>query len=95
MMTPEERDLLQETAELTRENHKILKSIRRGTRISAFLRTVYWILILGSAFGFYVYSKPYVDVIVNSFNGMKDSLQSVKNITTKFPTFPAPADIRQ
>ncbi len=87
-MTPEERNLLQETAELTRENHKILKSIRRGTRISAFFRTLYWILILGSAFGFYIYSKPYIDAIIKSYNGMQQNIESVKNITTKLPALP-------
>jgi len=87
-MTPEEKELLKETAELARENNKILRGIRRSNRVSTFLRVVYWVIILGSAFGAYYYSKPYIDAIIKSYNGMQENIQSVKNITNKLPALP-------
>jgi hypothetical protein len=87
-MTPEEKELLRETAELTKENNKILRGIRRSNRVSTFLRVMYWIIILGSAFGVYYYTQPYIDAIVKSYNGMRENIESVKNITTKLPALP-------
>jgi hypothetical protein len=87
-MTPEEKELLRETAELTKENNKILRGIRRSNRVSTFLRLVYWIIILGSAFGVYYYTQPYIDAVVKSYNGMRENIQSVKNITTNLPALP-------
>ena len=75
-MTPEEKELLEETARLVKENHKILKGIRRSARI------------LGSAFGTYYFLQPYVNVIVKSYNGMQQNLQSVKDATAKLPALP-------
>jgi hypothetical protein len=49
---------------------------------------MYWIIILGSAFGVYYYTQPYIDAIVKSYNGMRENIESVKNITTKLPALP-------
>jgi hypothetical protein len=87
-MTPEEKQLLKETAELTKENNKILRVIRRNARIGTFFTIFYWLLILGSAFGFYYYSKPYVDAIAESYNGMKENIASLKNININLPALP-------
>ena len=87
-MTPEEKELLEETARLVKENHKILKGIRRSARIDSFLRIIYWLIILGSAFGTYYFLQPYVNVIVKSYNGMQQNLQSVKDATAKLPALP-------
>jgi len=87
-MTPEERELLKETAELTKENNKILHSIRRSARFSSFLRILYWIIILGSAFGTYYFIQPYIDIVVKSYNGMQQNVDLIKS-GINLPSLPA------
>ncbi len=87
-MTPEERELLKETAELTKENNKILHSIRRSARFSSFLRILYWIIILGSAFGTYYFIQPYIDVFIKSYSSMQQNVDLIKN-GFKLPALPA------
>ena len=49
---------IDELLELTRENNKILRSMRRTQRWSSFFTFVYWAIILGSIFGVYYYFQP-------------------------------------
>ena len=84
-MTPEEKQLLQETANLVKENHKILKSMRRSARIASFMRALYWIIILGSVFGTYYLVQPYINALTEGYAGMKQNVSSVKGLTDKLP----------
>jgi hypothetical protein len=87
-MTPEEREILNRSIELAEENNKILKGIRRSARFSSFVRIIYWAIIIGTAFGTYYFIQPYIDPLIKGYNGIKDSLNSVKNTTTNFPSLP-------
>ena len=86
-MTPEEKQLLVRTAELTEENNKILRGIRRSGRIANAFRILYWALIIGSAVGAYYFIQPYIDAITAGYSGMKDNLNTVKNVTTNLPSW--------
>jgi hypothetical protein len=87
-MTPEERELLTKSIKLSEENNRILKGIRRGARISSFLRLLYWLLILGAAFGTYYFVQPYLDAVIKSYNQMQKGIETVTNVKTKLPTIP-------
>ena len=50
-MTPEERELLTQSIKLAEENNKMLRGIRRSARVASFLRVIYWLIIIGTAFG--------------------------------------------
>lgn len=84
-MTPEEKELLKETAELTKENNKILRSMRRSARWSAFFRLVYWLVILGGAVGTYYLIQPYINTLIKSYQDLQSGLSTVKNIPARFP----------
>ena len=84
-MTPEERELLNKSITLAEENNKMLRSIRRSARFSSVLRAIYWLIILGTAFGAYYFIKPFIDPVVKSYNGMQQSIENVKNITNNLP----------
>jgi hypothetical protein len=88
-MSPEEKELLKETAELVKENHKILKGMRRSARFGSFLRLIYWLIILGSAFSAYYFLQPYIDAVTKGYNSMQENIESVKNVTTKLPSLPS------
>jgi len=86
-MTPEEREMLEQTLELTRDNNKILHKIRRNNIISSIIRALYWIIILGTAFGAYYFIQPYLSMIGEGYIEIRENIESVKNTTTKLPTW--------
>ena len=75
-MTPEERELLTQSIRLSEENNKMLRSMRRGARFASFLRIIYWLIILGSAFSAWYFLEPYI-------NSMRQDIQTVKDTTVK------------
>ncbi len=62
-MNPEEKSMLQEALELSRENNKILRQMRRISRIGGIVKILYWTLIIGLSFGAYYFIQPYVDAM--------------------------------
>lgn len=88
-MSPEERDLLTRSIKISEENNKILRSMRRSARFSSILRILYWLIILGIAFGSYYVIKPVLDPFINGYNSMQKGVQNVTSISTKFPALPS------
>jgi hypothetical protein len=88
-MTPEERELLTQSIKLAEENNKMLRGIRRSNRVSTFFRVLYWMIILGTAFGAYYAIQPriqpYLEIIIKNYSGMKDTVDSIKKVTDKLP----------
>jgi hypothetical protein len=82
-MTPEERELLKETAELARDNNKILRGIRRGARFNSFLRVIYWLIILGGAIWTWNFIAPYLAIMAKGYNDVQKGIQSVNTATDK------------
>jgi hypothetical protein len=88
-MSPEERELLTKSIKLAEENNKMLRGMRRSARVSSFFRILYWVIILGSAFGVYYYTQPYIDAIIKSYNGMQQNIETIKGVSTKLPDLPS------
>lgn len=88
-MSPEERELLTRSIELSEENNKMLRSMRRSARFSSFLRLVYWVLIIGSAIWTYYFIQPYLEAIIKGYEGMQKGVQSVSSVTDKIPKLPS------
>ena len=55
-MTPEERRLLQETHALARDNHRMLRSVRRHQLITDFGKFFLWVILIGIGAYYYVFS---------------------------------------
>jgi hypothetical protein len=79
-MSPEERELLEESVELSKENNEILRSMRRSQRIGNIMSFLYWVFIIGTAFGAYYFLQPYVDQIMEVYGGAKNAINQVKTI---------------
>lgn len=60
-MNEEEKRLLKETAELTKKNHKILKSIQQKARFATIFAFIKWIIILGFAVWSYYLLEPFIE----------------------------------
>ena len=79
-MNPNEKDLLQKTYELSKENNDILKGIRSSNRWSAFFRIFYWLIIIGISVGVFYYVQPYVDVVMKAYSSIQGDLKNVKSV---------------
>ena len=58
--------------------------MKRSQRYATIMRVIYWILIIGSAYGAYYFIQPYVDQMVNVYSGAKGDLSNVSNIIQSF-----------
>jgi hypothetical protein len=70
-MDPESKRLLEDTFVLAKDNHRLLRTIRRHQLISAYGKLVLWIiLILLTLLSYQTFLKPYVDsLIINGAPG--------------------------
>jgi hypothetical protein len=84
-MNQEEKELLQKTYELSEENNKILRGLKRVNRWSYTLKTFYWLFILAIAFSAYFYVQPYVEILDNTYKSIVNDVNSIKNVTSKIP----------
>lgn len=84
-MEQDEKQLLQKTYDLAKENNKILRGIRRSNRWSAFMRIVYWLLIIGASIGAFYFIQPYLNAATNAYKSLESGLNNVKSVTNKIP----------
>ncbi|MBX4210645.1 hypothetical protein KW783_01605 [Candidatus Parcubacteria bacterium] len=78
-MTPEEKEMLERALNLAEENNKMLRGMRRSMRVGTILRVVYWIIIIGLAFGSFYFLQPYLNQLGEVYTGFKDNVDSVHN----------------
>ena len=80
-MPPYEKNLLEETAEMTQENNRILRKMERALWFSRLFSFVKIVFILGVTLGAYYYIQPYIETILGIYgNGVLDSSSIEKNI---------------
>ncbi len=84
-MDQDDRNLLEKTYELSKENNHILKGIRNSTRWSSFLRVVYWILIIGASIAAYYFIQPYINTMVKAYQSVQSDLNGVKTAVNSIP----------
>lgn len=77
-MSPEERQLLEETLELSKENNKILRKMRRHMVWGTFFRLIYWAIFIGTAIGLYYYLQPYLDQLIDFYAGLSQRVDNVQ-----------------
>jgi membrane protein required for beta-lactamase induction len=77
---------MNELLEITRENNKILRSMRRTQRWSSFFAFMYWMIILGSIFGTYYYFQPAIQKYTKTFQTSVGILEKFQNTAASIPT---------
>jgi len=79
-MHPESQKLLKETLELSKENNKMLLSMRRSMRIARMMSYIYWLFIIGSVVGAYYYIQPYLEQLLNIYEGARNNIDNVNDV---------------
>jgi len=77
----ETRELVEKILELTEENNRILRKMRRSMFWGRVMSIIYWVLIIGISLGLYYYLQPVIDRSFEFFNTTKDSLGSIDRLT--------------
>ena len=86
-MNPEEKELLQKTYDLSKENNRILHGLRRSNRYSTILSVFYWIIIIGVSVGAFVYLQPYIDTLTKTYGSLQTDFNNIKSVTGKISNF--------
>ena len=71
--------LLEKTFELTEENNRILRGIRRSNRISMLWNIFYIIFIIGGGILAFNYLKPYLIKAEGAYNSVVTTQDQIKN----------------
>ena len=79
LMNEEERALLNRVAKTVEENNEILHRLQRSMRWGTVLRWVYWILIIGTAFGSFYLLQPYLNSLANTYGGAKSDVANFQS----------------
>lgn len=102
-ITNEEK--LDEIYELTRENHEILKTLRRQQNFATILRILYWLVVLGFIGGAYYFVRPVINAVstggaqvdktINQIDQIKDQLPETKVLNQVLDWFKKSANAEQ
>lgn len=85
-MSPEEKQMLVEALELSRENNKILKKMRRGQFIGNILHSLKWIILLILTIWSWFLIQPYIDKMLDMYTQVQEATESVNDFKAKTET---------
>ncbi|HRH31245.1 MAG TPA: hypothetical protein PK950_01100 [Candidatus Paceibacterota bacterium] len=78
-MDEEFKKLLLENIQLTRENHTMLKKLRRAQKNAKMMKMIYWVIIIALAYMAYVKVRPLIQQASDTYNAAQQQLDSIKN----------------
>ena len=78
-MDSDEKEMLEETLELSQDNNKMLHTIRRELFWSKVMNIIYWIIIIGVSVGVFYYIQPYLDNLLDTYESVKGQIQNFSN----------------
>ena len=82
-MTPEERQMLRESLELSRKNNEILHKLYRATLWGRAIKGLYWLILIGITVGSFYFIQPYIDTLTGVYGGVTDTQAQVKEFFTR------------
>ena len=78
-MNPEEKHLLEEIHAITKDNHRLLRLVRRQQIVEFFGKWVlYLILILGGSYYFFQYVQPLINAGITSGSPFQNLIDSYR-----------------
>ena len=72
--------LVRENLALSQENHRLLKKLYNQMRISRAVTSLYWLVIIGSAFGAYYFLQPYLETLMSTYEKVKSTLENPRSL---------------
>lgn len=78
-MTPEERQMLRESLELSRKNNEIISKMYRASLWGRGIKILYWVILIGVTVGSFLFLQPYIDTLKDVYGGFSQSQEQVKS----------------
>ncbi|HEX9830374.1 MAG TPA: hypothetical protein VGA94_01695 [Thermodesulfobacteriota bacterium] len=75
-MSPEEQNKLNRALELAEENNRLIKKLVRAARWARLFRFIYLLIIVGASVGILYVLQPYLEQILETYGGIRDSVNS-------------------
>ncbi len=76
--------LLKEELQLSKENNKLLKKIRRGSVMSFWFRILFFVLVTGGAYYTYqTYLRGYLEQVISAYNEIQKGVEQVQELPKK------------
>jgi hypothetical protein len=82
-MTEEEKKLLEETARLTKENHKMLKGLHRAQMMTSFWGAIKWIAIVAVTIWSWMVLQPYLVQMQKLYSQVQETSNTVNDLKVK------------
>ena len=79
-MDPDIKKLLEENLKISKENKELLIKVRNFQRWAQITKALYWLMIIGIAFGAFYYLKPMLGNLLNLYSGGVSSVNSIKDV---------------
>ncbi len=82
-MDPELRRALEEVHALTRDNHRLLRAVRRHQLLEMFGRYAFWLIVIGGTYyGYVAYFMPLAQKYATLHPTTSSAVQNVVNSVT-------------
>jgi cytoskeletal protein RodZ len=82
-MSPEERKMLQDTLDLSRENNEILRKMRRGQFVANIIHSLKWIVLIIITIWSWLLIQPYFERMMDMYSQVQEATQSVNELKVK------------
>lgn len=82
-MTPEERQMLREALELSRENNKIIRKMWRSFQWGRAVKAVYWIILIGATIGAFYFLQPYIETLQDVYGTLGATQDQMRALFTR------------
>ena len=84
------QEQIEELLKLTKENNKMLRSLKTHANVGLVMKSLYWLVVLGFVFGAYYYLQPIMDIFTGDTHATDDAVNrfsEVVPIVSRFKEF--------
>ncbi len=85
-MDPNTNQLLRSILEQVEENNKLLKKMHRSVIVGRVFRIIYWVVIIGVAFGSYYFIQPYIDGVLGAYSSLVSGVETINETAGQMPS---------
>ncbi len=86
-MDPELKKMMRENLELSQENNKLLRKMHRSILWGRLFNVLYWVIVIGAMFGAYYVLQPFIDSILNAYQGIVSGAETIQNAGSSLSNF--------
>ncbi len=86
-MTDEEKEILEQTYQLTKDTNDKVSRLYRSYRWGRALKIIYWVVIIGLSLSAYWLIQPYIDQLKQVYSGFGDTVNTIHDTSQNLLNF--------